>query len=550
MPGDFEPILAQQGGEPDAGAGGSACEAGASSRRAAGPESDIRRLMGVHAWLLLLALAWVLLGGLARAGEGVPLTILHFNDLHGQLEPVEDRDAGTSLGGIARLAGAVAAVRAEVSPAPVIVLFGGDLLQGTATSTVFLGLPDIGFLGDLGVDVAVMGNHELDYGQEVFRDLLVAARFPILAANLRAEPEPFAVLPAVVLHPEGGPRVAVLGLVTDELTTTTHPRNTAGIGVEDPVATARRLVPALAPQAELVVVLSHLGVAMDRRIAREVPGVDLVVGGHNHHRYDPPIVENGVPIMQAGERGTHLGRLDLRVRDGRVELLAYRLIPVDARFPEDARLAAEVRALAVRLEEEVGVLIGHSAVELDARRETIRRGESNFGNWVCDLARERTGTDLALINGGGFRASIAPGPVRIKDIYQSFPFGSELVTGYLIGAQIQQALDRSASLDPEDDPGGFLQVSGLCYTITAGRAEDVSVAGQPLDPDARYRVVIPDFLADGGDGYVSLQGLAERIDTGTLISDLVMEAFRAGEVITAATDGRIRRLAADPPSLP
>jgi 2',3'-cyclic-nucleotide 2'-phosphodiesterase (5'-nucleotidase family) len=504
----------------------------------------VQRWLGAVARAVFLVLACAALGAPARAGEAQTLTILHFNDLHGQLEAIEDRASGATLGGIARLAGAVAAVRAEVSPRPVLVLFGGDLLQGTVTSTVFLGLPDIGFLGDLGVDAAAMGNHELDYGQEVFRDLLAAARFPILAANLRAEPEPFAVLPSVVLHPEGGPRVAVLGLVTDELTTTTHPRNTAGISVEDPVLTARRLVPSLAAEADLVVVLSHLGVAMDRRIAREVPAVDLVVGGHNHHRYESPLMENGVPIVQAGDRGTHVGRIDLRVRDGQVERIIYRLIPVDDRFPEDARIAAEVRALAARLEDEVAVVIGRSAVELDARRETIRRGESNFGNWLCDLARARTGSELALFNGGGFRASIPAGEVRIRDVYQAFPFGNELVTGYLTGAQIQQALERSASLDQEDDPGGFLQVSGLRYTIAAGRAEDITISGQPLDLGARYRVVMPDFLADGGDGYVTLKDMEGRVDTGTLISDLVMEAFRAGELVTAGTDGRIRRLAA------
>jgi 2',3'-cyclic-nucleotide 2'-phosphodiesterase (5'-nucleotidase family) len=432
---------------------------------------------------LLVVVALLGLGaGATRAGEALPLTILHFNDLHGQLEPVEDRASGKTFGGIARLAGAVRAIRAEDPARPVIVLFGGDLLQGTVTSTVFLGLPDLAFLGDLGVDAAVMGNHELDYGQAHFRDLLKEARFPVLAANLTAAPEPFAVRESVVLHPAGGPRVAVLGLVTDELTATTHPRNTAGIGVDDPVATARRLVPALEAGADLVVVLSHLGVAADREVARQVQGVGLVVGGHNHHLFEQPVVENGVPILQAGERGTHLGRLDLCVRDGRAEVLGYRLVPIDADVPEDAAIARQVQALAARLEQEVAVVVGRSAVELDARRETIRRGESNFGNLVCDLARELTGTEVALFNGGGFRASIPAGEVRVRDVYQAFPFGNELVTGTLTGAQILTALDRSASLDPADNPGGFLQVSGLRYTIRAGRAETVSVAGRPLDP--------------------------------------------------------------------
>lgn len=507
-----------------------------------------RRLAAL--WLLLLSLAMGTVPGFTRADEGRPLTILHFNDLHGQLEPVTDRASGKSLGGIARLAGAVRAVRAEDPTRPVLVLFAGDLLQGTVTSTVFLGLPDIGFLGDAGVDVAVMGNHELDYGQAHFRDLLKEARFPILAANLRAEPTPFPVRESVVLQPAGGPRVAVLGLVTDELTTTTHPRNTAGIRVEDPVATARRLVPELEAQADLVVVLSHLGVAEDRRLAREVPGVDLVVGGHNHHLNPAPVIENGVPIVQAGERGTYLGRMDLRARDGRAEILAYRLLPVDETVAEDARLAAEVKALGARLEQEVSVVVGRNGFELDASRERIRRGESNFGNFVADLARELTGSDVALFNGGGFRASIPPGEVRVKDVYQAFPFGNELVTGTLSGAQIQAALDRSAALDPEDNPGGFLQVSGLRFAIANGVARSVSVGGRPLDPAARYRVVVPDFLAEGGDGHAELKAMEGKVATGRLISDMVMEALRDRGEVSASVDGRITRLPGDSASRP
>jgi len=490
-------------------------------------------------WVLVFVLAFA--GAGAGAGEPLPLTILHFNDFHGQLEPVKDPQSGRSAGGIARLAGLVGSIRAEQPERPVLLLFAGDLLQGTVTSTVFLGSPDVSFLSDMGLDAAAMGNHELDYGQQIFREMITEASYPILAANLIAEPVPFAVRPFAMLGPAGGPRVAVLGLVTDELTTTTHPRNTGGIRVADPVETARLWVPELRRQADLVVVLSHLGYAADRRLAREVPGIDLIVGGHNHYRFEEPRVEQGVPILQAGERGQYLGRLDLLVQDGRAEIQGYRLVPVDEAAPEDPRMAAEVRALAGRLETEIGVVVGRSAVDLDARRETIRRGESNFGDWVADLARELTGADLALFNAGTFRTSIRAGEVRIKDVYEAFPFGNELVTATLDGAQLQSVLNRSAGLDPADNPGGFLQVSGVRFAIREGRAESVEVAGRALDPAAGYRVVMPDFLAAGGDGYAMLKDLPDAKETGTLILELVMDTFRNRPDISPSTDGRILR---------
>jgi len=491
--------------------------------------------------LLCLTLLAALAVGPVCSDEALPVTILHFNDLHGQLDPVSDRETGRQLGGIARLAGLVGAIRAEDPERPVLLLFAGDLLQGTVTSTVFLGLPDIGFLSAMGVDAAVMGNHELDYGQPVFRQLVEAARFPMLGANVDAEPTPFPVLPATVLTPPGGPRVGVLGLVTDELTTTTHPRNTDGIRVEPPAHTAAGWLPWLRSRSDLVVVLSHLGLAADHRLAREVDGIDLIIGGHNHRLLAEPETERGVPIVQAGERGKYLGRLDLLVDDGTVQIQDYRMLPVDDGVPEDAGIAAEVAALDARLANEIEEVVGHCATKLNADRAVIRRIESNFGDWVGDLARALTGADVALFNGGGFRASIAAGEVRIRDVHEAFPFGNELVTADVSGTVLQQALDRSASLDPDDDPGGFLQISGLSLVIADGKAESVRVAGKPLDPSASYRLVIPDFLAAGGDGYGMLKDLPEANTTGLLILDMVLDAFRAWDSVAVTTDGRIAR---------
>lgn len=477
----------------------------------------------------------------AACREGDRLALLHFNDFHGQLESYEDPESKNNVGGIARLATAVEAVRREDPARPVLLLFAGDLLQGTVTSSLFLGIPDVALFEKLGVDAAAMGNHEFDYGQDIFRRLGQLARFPFLTANVQTQPTPLPVKTHVVFAKSGGPKVAVLGLTTPELTTATHPRNIYGVSVEEPVAAARRLMPALRNEADMVVVLSHMGVADDRRLAREIPEVEVVVGGHNHNVYAQPVMEGDTAIVQAGERGRWLGRMDLACKDGRMVRAGYRLLSMDGGVAEHPGLAAEVKRIAAEADRELTQKVGETTVELDARREVLRRGEGAFGNFVADLAREVTGADIALFNGGGFRASIPAGPVTLKHIYQTFPFRNELVVGSLTGAQIVEALRRSAGFSPGDNPGGFLQVAGLRYAIAGDKLESAGLTAKPINPAERYKVVMPDFLAEGGDGYAMFKDMEQKVMSGRLISDMVIEAFRAGQPVAPRTDGRISR---------
>jgi len=477
----------------------------------------------------------------AECVDGQKLRLMHFNDFHGQLEPYAEPGSPDKVAGIARLAAAVAAARAEEPGRPVLLLFAGDLLQGTVTSSLFFGIPDVALLDRIGVDAAAMGNHEIDYGQDVFRRLAGRAGFPFLTANVASQPEPLPTQPYAVFAKPGAPRVAVLGLTTGELTTATHPKNVYGISVEHPVAAARRLLPELRGQSDLVVVLSHMGIADDRKLAQALPELDLIVGGHNHNVYREPELEGPVAIVQAGERGRWLGRLDLDCKDGRVVRTGYRLLDLNAQAPQDAAIAGEVGRIVAEAEKELTQEVGTSPVELDARREVLRRGEGVFGDFVADLAREISGADVALFNGGGFRASIPAGSVTLKHIYQSFPFRNELVVGRLTGARLLAALERAAAMDPAENPGGFLQVSGLRYRIAGGRVAAAEVAGRPVDPAASYTVVLPDFLAEGGDGYAMLKEMDAKVMSGRLISDMVIDAFRNGRAIPAQTDGRIVR---------
>ena len=113
--------------------------------------------------------------------------------------------------------------------------------------------------------------------------------------------------------------------------------------------------------------------------------------------------------------------------------------------------------------------------------------------------------------------------------------------GDMTGARLLAALERSAALDPSDNPGGFLQVSGVRYRIVDGRLSSATVGDAPIDPTRRYRIVTSDFLAAGGDGYTMLEEMTEPVMTGRLISDMVIEGFRTESPVSATTDRRIMR---------
>lgn len=500
-----------------------------------------------YASLLLALLIALALGpaGASGARRAHTLTILHFNDIHGHLEAWKpDSKSDETVGGIARIATLVDRIRRENRRAgrATILLEAGDVLQGTPMSAIFQGEPDIAAFNMLGVDAMALGNHEFDFGVANLQKLVAAARFPVLGANVfTAERRPIARA-ATVLTPAPGLRVGVIGLTTAETPQTTFPTNVEGLTFDDPVATARHAVPVLEEQCDLVVALTHIGVAEDRRLAREVPGVDVIVGGHNHLAIPTPERVGETVIAQAQDNGRYLGRLDLTIVDGRVTAAEGKLIPIDASIPEKPAVARLVAGYARQLDAKLKVTVGRSSVLLDGERANVRTRETTLGNFVADLVREAAHTDVALLNAGSLRASIGAGTVTFGDVLTALPFNNSIVAVKVPGRAIREALDHAAAQDPKELPGSFLQVSGIAFAIEKGRATDVRVGGEPLDETKVYSLAVPDFLLLGGDGYTMLApAVTERVDTGIVLNGLVVDFFRKGGEASPRIERRITR---------
>lgn len=493
-------------------------------------------------------------GSGADAGRPDSLVILHTNDTHAHLVPFQ-RDDGTLAGGAAARA---ALIERERDAAPMLLLDGGDVFQGTPYFNFFRGVPDYRAMSIMGYDAGCLGNHDLDDGPAAWLHSSAEARFGILSANVfvaaesswaaglaevpaadyvrgahwvggtRVAPEtPLRFLaPASVIRTISGLKVALLGLTTDEITHIVEVQRNAGVAVADPIAVAREVVPELRKSADVVICITHLGVDRDRELAARVPGIDLIVGGHSHTRLMPPIlVQNGndngyagTVIVQAGYRGEFLGRMVLYLKGGRPDRYSGTLLPVLPAEGEDSRVAALIQPFS----DSIRMAMAHPVFRTADRIPSngLRDGETPLGNFVADVIRQASGADLAIINSGGIRAGLPQGEITVGDVYTTLPFDNKLVVVPMPGWQVRELLDFVAR---RVGKGGFAQVSGVSFVIHGDRAANVKVGGKTLDSDRLYRVGTVDFLVGGGDGYTIFSKAATPEESGLLLHDAAVQ---------------------------
>ena len=407
----------------------------------------------------------------------------------------------------------------------------------------------------VGVEVAVLGNHEFDFGPAVAAERVGASRHPWLGSNvLTAEGAPAVGTVDLWLKEVAGYRIGFFGLLTPATATLSQPGR--DIRFAPPLATAEAAVKRLEEMgADLIVALTHQDLADDRALAADVEGIDIVLGGHDH---DPiTVYAGGKLIVKAGYDLHYLAAIDLaveRVMEKDQEIVVWRptwrYLPTAGVAP-DPEIQAVVDRWNATLDKELGEPVGSARVELDTRRITVRTGESNFGALLADALRSATGADVALSNGGGIRGdrTYPAGTVLTrKDILTELPFGNVTVLAEVTGADLLAALENGVS-KVEDGAGRFPQVAGLSFSYDPARPAGswivaVEVGGTALDPARTYKLATNDYLLGGGDGYASLTRAKPIIDAsaGTLMASTLINYITAlgGEVAPAGA-GRIVR---------
>ena len=380
--------------------------------------------------LLLLVLA------AASSNRAEQLTILHINDLHARLL-ADDQGRG----GFAHVATAIESERAKSRNS--IVLHAGDMVQGSPVSTIFEGSPVFEVANTLGIDAHCLGNHEFDYGWERIRDFVAVAEAPIVAANVLDDRGERLLEPAVVLE-AGSVKVAVIGALTPRLSTLLKPNQTGPWSARPLVESLREIVREMEHQADVVVVLGHLFDDEDEEILRELEGVDVLVGGHDHGGRDVEFVHDGRIGVKLRPYGRELGRLDLEVDDetGRVLDHRWRRIPIRAdSYDPHPETAALVDHWESKVSERVDVRIARC--ERPLSRDEVKE--------LVELAiRETTGADLAYMNRGGVRDSLQRGEVLARHVWKILPFDNTLVEARVRGSDLPAEAVGANAVDPQE----------------------------------------------------------------------------------------------------
>jgi len=491
---------------------------------------------------LLFALTLVFAAGFApetALAEELRLGICHTNDTHGHLLPFRAHHED-GWGGVAKRRVAIQRARADTGYYW-LVLDAGDVFQGTPLSNMLTGFLDLECMNQMGYDAMCLGNHEFDFGFELIRSRMLDVNFDMLCANVIDRERGAPVGEPYVILRRGDYRIGVIGLTSETLATETHPKVKDYVLVYPTIPVAKTLAGYLrSTGCDIVIALTHQGYNRDLALAEAVPELDVIVGGHTHTLLEEPTRVGDVLVTQDGEWGENLGMLKLTFdrpsEGGRFALVSCEneYQPLHPDMPVDDGITVFIGDYRQRLDAEMSKIVCTASQDFPV--DEIRLAENALANLVADAMRAQLGTDVAMFNGGNFRAPLAAGTVTFGDLYAVLPYDNFLMNITLTGARLREVLEFAGQ---QYGDGGFPQVSGMRVRYVDGKLVDITIAGEPLDLAREYALLTTDFIAIGGDGFPlaedpygpSFTGLEQRATFALWASQQ--------HTISGKTDGRV-----------
>lgn len=499
-------------------------------------------------FLLALAMVFSLaVPAFAAAPEADGIVVLYTNDVHCT------SDDGMTY---AAIAGYKAEMEAQYGADNVTLVDNGDAIQGGVLGALSQGGWIVDIMNQVGYDLAIPGNHEFDFRMDTFLDIVEnQADYTYLSCNFMDLETDTTVLEPYTIVSYGDVQVAYVGITTPETLSKSAPsyfqddegnyiygfcegNNGQELydQVQETVDTAR------AEGADYVVALAHLGMDgqsspwMSTEVIENTTGIDVMLDGHSHTVVPTQTVENAdgedVLLSQTGTKAESIGKLVIGA-DGTMTTELVPLADVDTETEAYAAAQTYIEGIQAEYAEMAEEVVATSNVDLTVNNpvtgnRAVRSAETNLGDLCADAYRIVLGADIGWVNGGGVRANIAAGDITYGEIIEVHPFGNLACLVEVSGQQILDALELGAMYVGEAENGGFLQVSGLTYTIDADiptsvvlddagnfveipgarRVSDVQVLDSEtgeyvdIDPEATYTLASHNYmLKDGGDGY-------------------------------------------------
>lgn len=518
---------------------------------------------------------------------GFDLTILHTNDIHARIEETNkysgactDPD-GKCYGGVARLKTKVDQFRS--SQPNTLLIDAGDQFHGTLLFAYFGGIINSIFMNLLNYDIMALGNHEFDRNIAGLLPFLNNVTFPVLSCNIDTSMEPsiqgkFAKSTVVTV---GGQHIGVIGYTTKDTTIISNP---GSLMFADEISSVRTEVQTLQGLGvKIIIAVGHAGYLVDKQMAGEVSGLDIIVGGHsNTFLYTGDAPSNEAPVaayptvitqmsgdtvlvVQDYAYGKYLGALNVTFDDqGQITRYGGNPVLLDHNVPKDPTAEALMASYDPEIQAFANRIVGHTLVRMEGDRSICRVKECNMGNMIADAlvyqnlryadSRNTSKIFISLLNSGSIRNSFNPGNITYGDIIQTQPYRNTLETIQLQGRHLLAALENSVSkVDPDGPSGRFLQVSGLrvVYDLTkevGHRVVQVKAVCsdclvpeyRPLDDDAKYGIILSNYILAGGDGYDVIRDNAEQDHIASdLDTDVLTEYIQEVSPLYHGLEGRI-----------
>jgi 5'-nucleotidase / UDP-sugar diphosphatase len=508
---------------------------------------------------LLPFFSWLLLSFTALAHSAqFKLTIMHTNDVHARLKPYNNQNQACALeekscyGGVAKRVTKVREIRKKKRNT--LLLDAGDQFQGSIFHLKYQGDEASQFMNKMGYDAMALGNHEFDKGPEVLSRFIKSVRFPVLGANIYAGNDPFLknLIKAYTTVNIGGQTIGLIGGITEDTKNLSHPGHQVRfLSIEAEIKKAVTDLKNL--NVNKIILLSHSGIEKELEIAKDIDGIDIIVGGHSHtllSNYDkaafgpyPTVITSpsGTPVLvvTASENGKYLGQLDVEF-DSMGNLTKWSGDPIllDNSVAADEETVHEVEILEHPIKKMQNETVAVLTMQLEGRSTICRYQECNLGDVLADAILKTgkpLGAQISLINAGTIRSSISPGKITHANVIDVLPFGNKISVFTLSGQDLWDILQFAFNFKPgatNEDAARFLQVSGLriflnklgTYHFSLKSVEVLSESNSyvPLDKKRNYIIASNRFIVEQGDGFTLLKEKAKNV---THLSTSLDESF-------------------------